>query len=399
MEQITTKPFEKGNDQFSLIDKFISVRAHTEEICRPLQIEDYVVQPAPDISPPKWHLAHSSWFFEAFFLPKALPGYIPFDKDFNFLFNSYYETIGKRVLRADRGNITRPGVEKIYAYRKYVTTHVEKALKKNDLSDELKEVIVLGMNHEMQHQELLLSDIKYILGHNPIFPMYDKTCFVDSVEINGKADFIPVDQGIYEIGFSGEGFSFDNEWNKHRVYLHDFEIASQPVRIGEFIEFIEDGGYQSFKYWHSEAWAWVNQNNITAPLYMHKQDNAWYHYTLSGYKPVNPNDTLMHISFYEASAYAAWKGLRLPTEFEWEAAADLFKWGNCWEWTNSAYLPYPGFKPAPGAIGEYNGKFMVNQMVLRGASLATSPGHSRKTYRNFFHPHLQWQFAGLRLAK
>ena len=399
MEETTTKRIDKTEEQRSLADKFMSVRSLTEEICKPLQTEDYVVQPTGDVSPPKWHLAHTSWFFETFFLSEAMPDYIPFDKDFNFLFNSYYETIGKRVLRVNRGNITRPGVEKIYAYRKYVNTKVVEALKQNEISEELKEVIVLGMNHEMQHQELLYNDVKYILGHNPIFPVYDKSCGIDSIEVNEKTEFLHVDQGIYEIGFSGKGFSFDNEWNRHRVYLHDFEIASQPVRFGEFIEFIEDGGYQNFKYWHSDAWAWVNQNKITGPLYMHQEGDAWYRYTLSGYKPVRANDILMHISFYEASAFAAWKGLRLPTEFEWEAASDLFKWGDCWEWTNSAYLPYPGFKTAPGAIGEYNGKFMVNQMVLRGASRATSPGHSRNTYRNFFHPHLQWQFAGLRLAK
>lgn len=399
MEETTTKYIDKTEKKFSLAEMFMSVRRRTEEICKPLQIEDYVVQPGADISPPKWHLAHSSWFFETFFLPEAMPGYIPFDKDFNFLFNSYYETIGKRVMRADRGNITRPGVEKVYAYRNHVSSNVVMALQQNAISENLKEILTLGMNHEMQHQELLYNDIKYILGHNPIFPVYDKSCAVDSVEVNEKTELIHVDQGIYEIGFSGKDFTFDNEWNKHRVYLEDFQIASQPVRFGEYIEFIETGGYQNFKYWHSDAWTWLNQNKVTAPLYMHKEDNVWHRYTLSGYKPVNPNDVLMHISFYEASAFAVWKEMRLPTEFEWEAASNLFKWGNAWEWTNSAYLPYPGYKPAPGAIGEYNGKFMVNQMVLRGASRATSPGHSRKTYRNFFHPHLQWQFAGLRLAK
>ena len=399
MEETPTQQVDTSEEQRNLAENFKSVRKRTEDICKPLQSEDYVVQPSADVSPPKWHLAHTSWFFETFFLPDALQGYVPFDSDFNFLFNSYYETVGKRVLRTDRGNITRPGVERIYAYRKYVSEHVLEALEQNTISAELKEVIMLGMNHEMQHQELLYNDIKYILGHNPTFPIYDKSCVVDKVEVTVKTEFLHVDQGIYEIGFSGKDFSFDNEWNKHRVYLHDFEIASQPVRFGEFIEFIEAGGYQNFKYWHSDAWAWVNQNKIAAPLYLHKQDNAWHRYTLSGYKLVNANDVLMHVSFYEASAFAAWKGLRLPTEFEWEAASDLFKWGDCWEWTNSAYLPYPGFKTAPGAIGEYNGKFMVNQMVLRGASQATSPGHSRTTYRNFFHPHLQWQFAGLRLAK
>ena len=399
MEEITTQRFGATEKQVNLKERFLAVRSRTEEICKPLQTEDYVVQPSVDVSPPKWHLAHTSWFFETFFLPKAIQGYIPFDKDFNYLFNSYYETIGKRVLRADRGNITRPGVDKIYAYRAYVNTHVVNALQQTEISDALREIIILGMNHEMQHQELLYSDIKFILGHNPIFPIYNHSCDIDSIEIKEKTEFLYVDQGIYEIGFSGEGFSFDNELNKHSVYLHDFEIASQPVLFGEFIEFIEDGGYQNFKYWHNDGWTWVNENKITAPLYMFKVDGKWHRYTLAGFKVVNPHDVLLHISFYEASAFATWKGMRLPTEFEWEAASDLFKWGDCWEWTNSAYLPYPGFHAAPGAIGEYNGKFMVNQMVLRGASKATSAGHSRKTYRNFFHPYLQWQYAGLRLAK
>lgn len=261
------------------------------------------------------------------------------------------------------------------------------------------DVLNLGLQHEMQHQELLLSDIKYILGHNPTFPVYNKDSKIDSVAVNESPEFIKLKEGLYEIGFDGEGFSFDNEWNRHKVYLQDFEISSQPVTFGEYLEFMNAGGYSNFKYWHSDGWAWVNLNKINAPMFVFEENGNWYRYTLSGYKQINPNETLMHISYYEASAFAAWKGARLPTEFEWEVAADKFEWGNCWEWTNSAYLPYPGFKSAPGAIGEYNGKFMVNQMVLRGCSKATAPGHSRKSYRNFFHPHLQWQFAGLRLAR
>ncbi len=395
----------KDNDlQRDVFKKYIEVRKRTELICSHLQNEDYVVQPVADVSPPKWHLAHTTWFFETFFLPKALPDYRAFNPDYNFLFNSYYETIGKRVLRTNRGNITRPGVGEIYAYREYVDRHMAQVFTQCSIENELFDVVNLGLQHEMQHQELLLTDIKYILGHNPIFPVYDANCRFDSVQLNPKSEFLAFAEGIYNIGFENMDhkkaeFSFDNEHNAHRVYLHNFEIATQPVSFGEFIEFIEDGGYQNFKFWHSDAWAWVNQNKIAAPLFMHKENQTWHRYSLAGYKPIKNDDTLMHVSFYEASAYAAWKGLRLPTEFEWEAAADHFEWGNCWEWTNSAYLPYPGFKTASGAIGEYNGKFMVNQMVLRGASNATAPRHSRKTYRNFFHPNLQWQFAGIRLAK
>lgn len=399
MIEIENSLAEAPNIQKQIVDQFIAVRKRTEAICQPLQKEDYVVQPVGDVSPPKWHLAHSTWFFETFFLSEISTDYQKFDPDFNYLFNSYYESVGKRVLRTNRGNITRPGVDKIYAYRNYVDEGIVKVLQEKKIGDDLLTIIQLGLQHEMQHQELLLTDIKYIFGHNPIFPVYDDSCEIDRISIVSEQSFIHVDQGIYEIGFQGSGFSFDNELNRHKVYLHDFEISSQPVTFGEYIEFLEDGGYKNFKYWHSDGWAWVNENKIAAPMFMYEQNGKWFRYTLSGYRPIDPKDTLMHISFYEASAYAAWKGCRLPTEFEWEAASELFAWGNCWEWTNSAYLPYPGFKTAQGAIGEYNGKFMINQMVLRGGSKATFPGHSRNTYRNFFHPHLQWQYAGLRLAR
>lgn len=391
---------ELVNKSQNILSKdFVDIRNNTKKICEPLQIEDYVAQPVTDVSPPKWHLAHTTWFFEAFFLPKVNPEYKPFDESFGYLFNSYYETVGDHALRTHRGFYTRPGVDRIYEYRKYVDQHVVQALEQVEVSDELKKILVLGLHHEMQHQELLYYDFKYILGHNPLFPVYDESCKVDIVQKDEACDFISVKEGVYEVGFSGSGFSYDNERNRHKVYIRDFEIATRPVLFGEFIEFIEDGGYQSVRLWHSDAWIWVNQNGIEAPLYMHKQNNEWYRYSLSGYKPVNPLDVLIHISFYEAAAFAAWKGMRLPTEFEWEVAASHFKWGDCWEWTNSAYLPYPGFKAAPGPEGEYNGKFMVNQMVLKGASKATPHNHSRITYRNFFHPHLRWQYAGVRLVK
>lgn len=256
----------------------------------------------------------------------------------------------------------------------------------------------LGLNHEQQHQELLLTDIKYILGHNPLFPAYRKGIFI-SEESSSQCEMIKVREGVYEIGFHGEGFCFDNEFGRHKVYLNDFEIASRPVSNKEYLRFIEDDGYGDFRHWHAEGWDWVKQQNAKAPLYWHFIAGRWMHYTLEGLQDINPDASVCHVNFYEASAFASWKGMRLPTEAEWEIASEIIDWGERWEWTESAYLPYPGFKKESGAVGEYNGKFMVNQMVLRGASVATPRGHSRNTYRNFFHAKLQWQFTGIRLVK
>lgn len=379
--------------------RFNKVRRRTDAIFGLLEIEDTVVQPVAYVSPPKWHLAHTTWFFETFFLASIFGNYTPFDADFNFLFNSYYESVGKRVFRAERGNITRPGVEKILEYRADVNSKVNEALTQNEVSDALLDILELGLQHEMQHQELLLADLKYILGHNPIFPVYDSGTTIDRITTKSGNAFVQIGSGNYDVGFDGEGFAFDNECERHTVYINDFEIAEQPVNFGEYIAFIEDGGYERFEFWHSDGWAWVNENKIKAPLYLHKVEGVWMRYTLSGFVPVKFDEMLIHVSYYEAAAFALWKKMRLPTEFEWEIASHAISKGQVWEWTNSAYLPYPGFKSAPGALGEYNGKFMVNQMVLRGASLATAEGHSRISYRNFFHPHLQWQFAGIRLAK
>lgn len=379
-----------------LKQKFASVRNHTEQLCKPLEIEDYSVQPIEDVSPPKWHLAHTTWFFEEFILSKQ-ENYKRFDKDFAFLFNSYYESVGKRVLRTNRGNLTRPTVEKVYAYRAYVNNKIEKYLSSTSVTEEMKSVFELGLNHEQQHQELLLTDIKYILGHNPLFPPY--ATYLESTEEQKSRKFLEVKEGVYSVGYEGESFHFDNEKGVHKQYVHPFSIADKLVTNAEFIEFIEAQGYQKFKFWHAEGWNWVKEEQITAPLYWHKIDGKWYHYTLNGLQLVYPNLPVAHISFYEASAYAEFKNLRLPTEFEWEIASDKFDWGQRWEWTESAYLPYPKFSKAPGAIGEYNGKFMVNQKILRGGSVATAQNHSRKTYRNFFHPHLRWQYTGIRLVK
>lgn len=381
----------------SLLDLYQTVRERTEQICSPLQTEDYVPQPVNFVSPPKWHLAHTSWFFEYFILQEFLPNYEIFHEDYSFLFNSYYNSVGKRVMRADRGNITRPSVSNIYQYRAHVDVNMKLLLSTNS-SESLTELLHLGLNHEQQHQELLLTDIKYILGHNPIFPVYHPDAHGE-FEKNKKTGFIDISEGIYEIGFTGDGFSFDNEFGRHKVYINNFSISESLVTNADYIEFINDGGYKNFINWLDEGWAWVNENATEAPMYWHKIDEVWHHYTLAGFKPVDPEAILTHINYFEAMAFANWKQMRLPTEFEWEVAADQLDWGQRWEWTNSAYLAYPNFKRPEGAIGEYNGKFMVNQMVLRGGSCATARNHSRKTYRNFFHADERWQFNGIRLIK
>ncbi|WP_419700566.1 ergothioneine biosynthesis protein EgtB [Mucilaginibacter sp. NFX135] len=381
----------------NLVDCYKKVRQRTEYICSPLQTEDYVVQPVVDVSPPKWHIGHTTWFFETFILKPYFMGYQEFNPNYNYVFNSYYETVGNRVIRTDRGNLSRPTVNDIYQYRAYVDEAMEKFLCVEPAAD-VKELLILGFNHEEQHQELLLTDIKYILGHNPLFPVYSSSYHSPKAE-TVETDFIKLSEGIYEIGFTGEGFCFDNELNRHKVYLNSYEISPNLVTNAEYLEFINSGGYHDFRHWHAEGWDWVKTNQIESPLYWHLIDEEWHNYTFHGLELLNPNNPVCHISYFEAYAYASWKGFRLPTEFEWEAAAPQFNWGKSWEWTESAYLPYPGFAKAPGAIGEYNGKFMVNQKVLRGASEATSPGHSRITYRNFFQTNLRWQFTGIRLAK
>lgn len=380
----------------SLSDKYQATRKRTEELCSLLQTEDYVPQPANFVSPPKWHLAHTTWFFEEFILKAHLPDYKEFDPAFGFLFNSYYNNVGQRVARADRGAITRPPVAQVYEYRRYVDMHMELLLQLKD--NEIHNLAELGLNHEQQHQELLITDIKYILSRNPTFPIYSEDIEWER-DTDGPVGFITIPEGIYEAGFNGEGFSFDIEHGRHKVYLHEFEISTALVTNAEYLEFMAAGGYENFNYWLDEGWAWVNENKINAPLYWHNTNGEWHHFTLSGLQKVDPEAVVTHISFYEAAAYAQWKKMRLPTEFEWEAASRQLNWGKRWEWTNSAFLPYPGFTAPEGAVGEYNGKFMISQMVLRGASCATPPGHSRPSYRNFFHPGERWQFTGIRLCK
>lgn len=377
---------------------FLSVRQRTVDLCNPLTTEDYVPQPVVYISPPKWHLGHTTWFFEEMVLVPNMDGYKRYDADFAFLFNSYYNNLGDRVMRADRGNMTRPLVEEVYAYRAHVDRHMEALLQDNRLPKAVEDLVILGLNHEQQHQELLITDLKYVLGHQPLFPVYQEGH--DFRRKNqGETGWLSVEEGIYEIGFTGDGFHFDNELGRHKVYLAAFDLSRHLVTQGEYLEFMEDRGYQNFNLWLDEGWSWIQSHGITQPMYWHQIDGQWHHYTLGGLKKLEPDHILTHISYYEAAAFAEWKGMRLPTEFEWEVASAHLAWGTHWEYTQSAYLPYPGFSKAPGAVGEYNGKFMVNQMVLRGASVATSPGHSRHTYRNFFHPQYQWQFSGVRLAK
>ena len=389
-----------------LLSQFTQTRQKTEALCEPLNIEDYIPQAVDFASPPKWHLAHVTWFFEEMILTKYVDDYHVFDESFNFLFNSYYQTVGERARRAERGVITRPTVEQVYQYRQHVDRHMQILL--SDLSDlsnseQIRELVVLGINHEQQHQELLITDLKYVFAMNPTFPVYSKAfSLVDDHNVErsvNEGDYLPISGGLYDIGSDNKSFCFDNELGQHQVNLTEFKIAKHLITNGEFLAFIEAGGYQRFEYWLDEGWTWISEENIRHPLYWHKQGDQWFYYTLAGLQPIDPDAILAHVSFYEANAFATWKGMRLPTEFEWEIASPKFNWGSRWEWTSSAYQAYPKFSIREGAVGEYNGKFMVNQIVLRGASRATAEGHSRRTYRNFFHPHFQWQFSGIRLAK
>ncbi len=394
---------------------YTSVRSYTEKLCEPLETEDYIPQPVIDASPPKWNIAHTTWFFEEMILKKFVPDYKVFDENFSFLFNSYYNSVGDRTQR-DHRSLSRPTVKEVFEYRKYVDQQMERLLSEPPPSgggqqhgptnwppahaggSDLTDLVTLGLNHEQQHQELFLTDLKYTFSLNPLFPVYHPDFAFDETA-SGTGNFVEVKGGIHEIGHNGGGFCFDNELSRHKVYLEDFAISDRLVTNGEFIEFIDAGGYDDPMLWHSDGWDWVKQNDVVSPLYWHRNDEGWRHYTLAGLRALSLNAPVTHVSYYEAAAYAEWKDCRLPTEFEWEIGSSQFDWGQRWEWTNSAYLPYPGFKKAAGAVGEYNGKFMINQMVLRGASVVTPAGHCRPSYRNFFNPHLRWQFTGIRLAK
>ncbi|MDB5393012.1 MAG: hypothetical protein JWM91_518 [Rhodospirillales bacterium] len=356
----------------------------------------------PDCSPTKWHRAHTTWFFETFVLSQQA-GYVPFDPAFGYLFNSYYEAVGSRHPRPERGLLTRPTTETIDRYRVHVDRAMAKLIDGQTTPDALTDLIALGLHHEQQHQELLLTDIKHAFGLNPTRPAYQAGPERPAPN-SGAAGWVELPPGIYEAGAGSDGFAFDNEWPRHRHYLQSCRVATQPVTCGEYLEFIEADGYRRPEFWLSDGWAAVQREGWVAPLYWTLWDDGWRVFRLDGEGSLEPTEPVQHISHYEAWAYAAWRGRRLPTEFEWEAAAALhgveqMGIGCVWEWTSSAYSPYPGFRIAPGAVGEYNGKFMSGQMVLRGSSWATPRDHSRPTYRNFFPPAARWQVSGLRLAE
>lgn len=411
-----------------LTQAFQRVRAQSEFLAAPLKPEDTVVQPIVDVSPPKWHLGHTTWFFEEFLLVPYLCGYQRFHPRYNYLFNSYYEGAGARVQRAYRGNMTRPTKDEIIAYRQHVTQALLRLLQEHPPTDErFAHILELGLHHEQQHQELLVYDIKYILGHNPLFPSYSLEAYQDIVgDQPDGMQFLVVPEGKYTIGYEGPDFHFDNEEGVHQVFLHGYEILDRLITAGEFLAFVEAGGYQDYRFWLEEGWKWVNTNQIDTPFYWFKVEGQWMQFTHHGLHPLNLNAPMTHVNYYEADAFAKWKGMRLPTEFEWEVACQQFApaipeqanfvdqqhyrpiprqgkdyqfYGDVWEWTSSAYLPYPFYQAEESTLGEYNGKFMINQMVLRGGSCATPRDHIRPTYRNFFHPHLQWLFNGFRLAR
>ncbi|MCH9031741.1 MAG: ergothioneine biosynthesis protein EgtB [candidate division Zixibacteria bacterium] len=422
-------------DGVGLIARLLEVRTMSEELCSPLEIEDYVVQPIPDVSPPKWHLGHTTWFFERVILQDFETGFKVFDKKYYFVFNSYYKSFGPHLDRNLRGTISRPTVAEVMKYRKAITERIVSLLENMDESALIRiaPLIILGMNHEQQHQELLVSDIKIILSANPLRPVYLPRIANESRVTALPSVAIEFEGGTREIGANGNnGFAYDNEFPRHRELVADFKLHNRPVNCGEYLEFMEDKSYSDHRLWLADGWAVIQEEQWNAPLYWEKLDDSWQIMTMSGLQPVNVAEPVCHVSFFEASAYARWAGKRLPTESEWETAClsqesdnhygtlleDKEFHPNCatkpksapanslqamigdvWEWTASAYLPYPGYRQTRDALGEYNGKFMNNQMVLRGGSCATPRSHIRPTYRNFFQSYKRWQFSGFRLAE
>lgn len=407
----------------SLVEDFARVREHSANLCAPLEIEDYGVQSMPDASPAKWHLAHTTWFFEQLVLGPFAQGYRVFHPQFAHLFNSYYESLGTFFTRRERGTLTRPTVEEVYTYRAYVNQAMAALLGAADHPDraEIERRTILGLNHEQQHQELLLTDIKHAFAMNPLRPIYlpapDEK---NSPLTGGTPPWLEFGSGVKEIGHNGEGFAYDNESPRHKVFLDSYALAPQPVTNSEFIGFIDAGGYGDADLWLSDAWALLKTEKWQAPLYWEKREGHWWSMTLHGMQPVKPDAPVCHVSFYEAAAFARSAGKRLPTEAEWENAAGAIDgdpssaghiepgvaaasgsqfYGDVWEWTSSAYTEYPGYRRLEGTFGEYNGKFMSGQMVLRGGSCLTSRDHIRPSYRNFFPSHIRWQYSGFRLAE
>ena len=401
------------------LDRYQAVRALTEALAEPLSAEDQTVQSMPDVSPTKWHRAHTSWFFETFLLSAHRPGYRPFHPAYGYLFNSYYEAVGPRHSRPDRGLVSRPGCAEVAAYRAHVDEHMA-AMLADGHDGTVADLVELGLHHEQQHQELLLMDIKHVLSQSPLDPVYRDEPRPAAASA-APLGWVSHPGGIVTAGAGADGFAFDNEGPRHGVHLVPFAVADRLVTCGEWISFIEDGGYQTVGLWLSDGWAAIRGQGWQGPLYWRREDSGeWTEYTLAGRRPVDPSRPVCHVSYYEADAFASWAGARLPTEFEWEAVATGWPvvgqldgavaahpavpagpsmFGEAWAWTSSAYLPYPGFRAAAGAVGEYNGKFMVGQQVLRGGSCATPAGHVRPTYRNFFPAGARWPFTGVRLAK
>jgi ergothioneine biosynthesis protein EgtB len=413
---------EPKTESASLGQRLFETRALSTELARPLSDEDQVVQAMDDASPTKWHLAHTTWFFEAFLLKRFLPGYSVFDERFEYCFNSYYESVGPRHPRPKRGLLTRPSAEGVRAYRAFVDSALDR-LFDTALSPEAAALIELGINHEQQHQELLLTDILALFAAEPLKPAYREGSPGVSASDAAPLEFVSFDGGIFEVGHDGRGFAYDNEGPRHEELIRPFKLANRCITNAEWRQFIDDGGYARPVLWLADGWNTVKSQEWRGPLYVEEAEGGMMQMSLLGFRPVDPAAPVTHVSYYEADAFARWAGYRLPTEFEWEVAAGSVPlqgrtlgaghlrpmpasrsaglaqmFGDVWEWTGSAYLPYPGFRPEPGAVGEYNGKFMCNQFVLRGGSCVTPEGHVRRTYRNFFYPHQRWQFTGLRLA-
>lgn len=380
--------------------RYAAIRDWTESLASSLSDEDQCVQSMPDASPAKWHRAHTTWFFEQFILTAFLPGYRVFDDSFRYLFNSYYEAVGPRHPRPSRGLLTRPSVGQVRAYRAHVDAAMQRLLER--LPATATGLVELGLQHEQQHQELLLTDMLHAFAQNPLAPAVLPD-WREPRTAAGPTRFVACEGGMVRVGHHGGGFCFDNETPAHSVYLQPYGIASRLVRNGEWQAFIADGGYRTATLWMSDGWACAQSNGWSSPMYWREIDGRWWQMGLAGLVPLDPDAPVRHVSWYEADAFARWAGARLPTETEWEACAGSAGidelTGVVWQWTGSAYSPYPGYRPVAGAVGEYNGKFMINQMVLRGASLATPPDHVRRSYRNFFHPDKRWQFSGVRLAR